>query len=438
MYGFSMVQLVRRHGKQLDKELRERFLGLYRPFRWVPCFLHSFLEKVLKTTKTYSVIIEFEECDEAYGDLAALVKQTAAQHWACRIKHEFPSISCCSAQLTPLGVEEMLKSCRRIKKVHTDRPVKALLNAATPSIRADVLHQTGLTGKDVTIAIIDTGIYPHEDLMNPTNRIVAFQDFVNHRTSAYDDNGHGTHCAGDAAGNGYISRGLYRGPAPSANLVGVKVLNKIGSGSLSTVIAGVQWCIDHKEAYSIDIISMSLGGTATVSETEDPVVKIVNKAWSSGLVVCVAAGNEGPDEGTIASPGISSVVITVGAMDDLDTLDRTDDRAAEFSSRGSATDEVPKPDLLSPGVNIVSLRSPNSYLDKRSKSSRVDSRYFSLSGTSMATPICAGVAALILEKHKDATPDQVKRMLLNGCEDWNLPHIVQGHGYLDAKKAMES
>ncbi|CAM4172483.1 S8 family peptidase [Paenibacillus alkaliterrae] len=438
MYGFSMIQFVRRNGKQLDKQLREQMLELYRPFRWIPCFLHSSLEKILKTTKTYSVIIEFEDCDEPYCDLVNLVHQTAKQNMRCRVKHEFPAISCCSAELTPLGIERLLKNCRRIKKVHYDRKVKALLNVATPSIHADLVHQSGLTGKGVTIAVVDTGIYQHEDLMNPTKRIVAFKDFVNNRPTAYDDNGHGTHCAGDAAGNGYASGGQYQGPAPSANLIGVKVLDRMGSGSLSTVIAGVQWCIDNKKTYSIDIISMSLGSTATVSAAEDPVVKIVEKAWASGIVVCVAAGNEGPDEGTIASPGISPIIITVGAMDDQNTPDRNDDRVADFSSRGPTIDGVMKPDLLTPGDDIVSLRSPNSHLDKLSKSSRVGSRYFSLSGTSMATPICAGVAALILEKHKDFTPDQVKQMLLNGCENRGLPEVVQGHGYLDAEKALES
>ncbi|MGM0882507.1 MAG: S8 family peptidase [Bacillota bacterium] len=438
MYGLSMVQFVRHNGKQLDKQLREQMLELYRPFRWVPCFLHSSFEKILKTTKTYSVIIEFEDCDEPYSDLVYLVHQTAKKNMRCRVKHEFPAISCCSAELTPLGIENLLLNCRRIKKVHYDRKVKALLNVATPSIHADLVHQTGLTGNGVTIAVVDTGIYQHEDLMNPTKRIVAFKDFVNNRISAYDDNGHGTHCAGDAAGNGYASGGQYQGPAPSAKLIGVKVLDRMGSGSLSTVIAGVQWCIDNKETYSIDIISMSLGSTATVSAAEDPVVKIVEKAWTSGMVVCVAAGNEGPEEGTIASPGISPVVITVGAMDDQDTPDRSDDRVAGFSSRGPTIDGVVKPDLLTPGVDIVSLRSPNSYLDKLSKSSRVGSRYFSLSGTSMATPVCAGVAALILEKHKDFTPDQVKQMLLNGCENRGLPEVVQGHGYLDVEKALES
>ncbi|WP_199619683.1 S8 family peptidase [Paenibacillus alkalitolerans] len=438
MYGFSMVQFVRQFSKRLDKQLREQMLELYRPFRWVPCFMHSSIEKFYKSSKKFPVIIEFADCDKPYGELMNQVHASARHHRRCGVTHEFPSISCCSAEFTAAGLEELLHSCQHIKKVHADRKVKALLNNATPSIRADLLHESGLTGKGVTIAIVDTGIYPHEDLINPEYRIVAFKDFVGNQAAPYDDNGHGTHCAGDAAGNGYASGGKYRAPAPEANVVGVKVLDMMGSGSLSTVIAGVQWCIDNKNGLGIDIISMSLGSTATMPASEDPVVRIVEKAWDAGIVVCVAAGNEGPDYNTIASPGISPVVITVGAMDDKSTPDRSDDEAADFSSRGPTIDGIIKPDLLAPGVNIISLRSPNSYLDKMSKASRVDEYYFTMSGTSMSTPICAGAAALLLEKYKGASPDQIKQMLLNGSEDWNLPNVVQGEGYLDAEKAAQS
>ncbi len=181
---------------------------------------------------------------------------------------------------------------------------------------------------------------------------------------------------------------------------------------------------------------MSLGSQATQPAAEDPVVKIVEEAWKQGIVVCIAAGNEGPDERTISSPGISPKIITVGAMDDQNTIERTDDIPADFSSRGPTIDGITKPDLLTPGVNIVSLRSPGSYLDKVSKSSRVAENYFSLSGTSMATPICAGVAALVLQQNPELTPDEVKEKLLNSAEDWGLPGNTQGKGYLDVSKLI--
>ncbi len=157
-----------------------------------------------------------------------------------------------------------------------------------------------------------------------------------------------------------------------------KCLDKIGSGSLETVMEGVDWCIQYNQDHpndKIDIISMSLGSTAQPfsKENDDPMVQIVEEAWNSGITVCVAAGNEGPDSQTIASPGISNLVITVGALDDRNTAEnKTDDGAASFSSRGPTIYGETKPDILAPGVNIVSLRSPRSYLDKIQKSARVD------------------------------------------------------------------
>ncbi len=433
MLGFSMINLVRRHPQKIDKELRNAFVNLYLPFRWIPCFLHSFLENFFKKTKKFSVIIEFHDDQEEYISKIISANSIIKGHFRSQLKHQYSSVHCCSANLTPAAVESLLESHPSIKKIHLDREVHALLNVARTSVKADAPAIKDVSGKGITIAVVDTGIYAHKDV---AGRIKAFKDLTGNKTKSYDDNGHGTHCAGDAAGNGTASNGKYKGLAYEADLVGVKVLNKAGSGSLSNVMAGVQWCIDNKAQYNIDIITMSLGSSAAVPASEDPMVKIVEKAWDLGIVVVVAAGNEGPDEKTISSPGISPKVITVGAMDDRNTVERVDDQAADFSSRGPTIDGLNKPDILSPGVNIISLRSPKSYLDKMYKSNRVETDYFSLSGTSMATPICAGVAALILQKHPGLTPDQVKERLLASAENWNLPVNVQGKGYSDAEKAI--
>ncbi|WP_079528238.1 S8 family peptidase [Halobacillus hunanensis] len=434
MLGFSMIQLAREHSDKFDKELRQQLIHLYKPLRRTPCFLHRFIENRLKKSKKLPVIIEFEHMYSALNKVHDVVELDGKS----KIMQEFPSTSSCSAELTAKTIEKLMSNDCQIKKIYYDREVKALLDVASPSVHAQQLNQKGITGKGINIAIVDTGVHPHEDLTQPTNRIVAFKDFVNNKLEPYDDNGHGTHCAGDAAGNGFSSDLRYRGTAPEAGIVGVKVLNQMGSGSLSTIVSGVQWCIDHKEEHKIDIISLSLGAAADESDCNDPLVQIVDKAWESGIVVCVAAGNSGPDQRTIGTPGISAKVITVGAMDDQDTINRTDEDIAPFSSRGPACGEVSKPDILAPGVNIVSLRAPGSFLDKTSKSSRVDDDYFSLSGTSMATPICAGIVALILQAHAEESPDQVKQRLLDTAIDRGLPEYVQGAGYVDAVKAVDS
>jgi serine protease AprX len=441
MFGYSMIQTVRAHSHKLDKALREKVLNLYRPFKWTPCFLHHVFEGFIKKNNKMSVIIEFEK--GCFEEGCSEVGQLLTSERRCGLRNKFSVVSCCSADITPSVLEGMLESCSHIKKVYLNRKVKALLDVAVPSANAKnvVRNGTTLTGEGVTIAVIDTGIYPHPDL---SGRITTFIDFVNGRTGPYDDNGHGTHCAGDAAGDGAASSGKYAGPAPKADVIGVKVLDRMGSGSLETVMQGVEWCIKYNEnnpENKIHIISLSLGAAAQPysNENDDPMVQIVEAAWEKGIVVCVAAGNEGPDAKTIASPGVSDQVITVGALDDKDTpATKSDDEVASFSSRGPTIYGHTKPDVLAPGVNIVSLRSPNSYLDKLQKANRVDTDYFVLSGTSMATPICAGIAALILQNNPRLTPIEVKELLKNGTDLWkDRDPNIYGAGYINAENSIE-
>ncbi|MBU8908780.1 S8 family peptidase [Desertibacillus haloalkaliphilus] len=436
MFDRSMVKVARDFGEKIDRSLRKKLVGLYKPMRWTPCFLHGSLEKLFKKIKRYPVVIEFEGGEDTFWSGLNEVDEILMHHKRCRRTHEFERISCGSFILTAEAIEELCYRCHSIKKIHDDREFHALLDVASPSIHANLVNDQGYTGNGVTVAVIDTGIHPHSDLLNPENRIVGFRDFINGREEPYDDNGHGTHCAGDAVGNGYESNGQYHGPAPEANVVGVKVLNSIGSGTLSTIIQGVEWCIENREEYGIDIISMSLGSHATEPAEEDPVVRIVERAWEEGIVVCVAAGNSGPNPQTIASPAISPRVITVGAMDDQDTVERSDDRVAAFSSRGPTIDGLTKPDLLAPGVDIVSLLAPDTKLAKLLKKDRVGEHYIRMSGTSMATPICAGVVALMLERDPELSPDQVKKQLLKSAEDWGLEPHTQGEGYIDAHEAV--
>ncbi|WP_088102057.1 S8 family serine peptidase [Halalkalibacter urbisdiaboli] len=440
MFGFSMVQMVRAHSYKLDKSLRDQILHLYKPFRWTPCFLHNLFEGFIKKRKRISIIIKFEK--GCFEEGCQEVDSVFSNHTGCTIRNEFLSISCCSAVITPSVLEELLTNCQHIKKMYLNREVTALLDTAVQSANAKnvVRNGTELTGEGVTVAVIDTGIYPHQDL---SGRITGFVDFINQRTDPYDDNGHGTHCAGDALGDGSASSGVYQGPAPKANVIGVKVLDKMGSGSLETIMQGVEWCINYNQEHPnqpIHIISLSLGAPAQQydNENDDPMVQIVEKAWEEGITVCVAAGNEGPEARTIASPGISDQVITVGALDDRDTAEtRSDDDVASFSSRGPTIYGKEKPDILAPGVDIVSLRSPNSYLDKLQKANRVGSDYFVLSGTSMATPICAGVAALILQHNPNATPDEIKELLKSGTDLWrDRDPNIYGAGYLNAENSI--
>lgn len=353
-------------------------------------------------------------------------------------------------------------------------------------------------GRDVGIAVIDTGVYPHPDLVGQKYRIKGWVDFVNNRSLPYDDGGHGSHVSGDAAGDGTCSEGKFRAFAPEANIIGIKVLGLDG-GKTSDVVRGINWAIENKDKYNIKVINMSLGHKAE-HYADDPTDIAVEAAVKAGITVVVAAGNAGPEAGTISAPGDSPFAITVGAADDKKTPERTDDTVTPFSSRGPTPDGLVKPDILAPGEKIISLLAPGSkaegdgklmadrlstikwmstfpddqlmkipddilkgtfrFKDEHIKDFRkspeearklinkriiafsrmplvMGTTYIGMPGTSMASPIVAGVVAAMYEANPDLTPHEVKDILMSTAEKLpNLDENQQGAGYIDAKAAL--
>ncbi|MCS6955805.1 MAG: S8 family peptidase [Candidatus Calescibacterium sp.] len=305
-------------------------------------------------------------------------------------------------------------------------------------LKTDEVWKMGITGKDITVAVIDTGIYPHPDVKN---RLIEFIDFVNNKNgveNAYDDNGHGTHCAGLVGGDGTKANGNYKGPAYEANLIGIKVLDKMGSGSLSNIVKSIYWCIENKDKYNIKVLSMSLGADSVIKEKDDILAKAVEDATKAGLIVVIAAGNSGPLSETVGTPGISQYAITVGAYDDKNTISTDDDTPAFFTSKGpTPVDKAKKPDISSPGVEVVSLRSPNSTIDK-SPVIHYGDYYTLLSGTSMATPIVAGVVALILQANPNLSPQQVKQIIMETATPVKgASHHSVGAGLINPVEAVK-
>src|SRR5437879_5705767 len=279
-------------------------------------------------------------------------------------------------------------------------------------VNADRVWQQGTTGGGVTVAVLDSGVAADADLVEPANRILASVNFADQRLAS-DPGGHGTHIAGIIAGNGSRSGGEFVGIAPQANVVDVRVLGSTGSGRISSVIRGIEWVLAHRAVYNIRVINLSFGARANLSYRADPMAAAVEIAWRRGLVVVAAAGNGGPARDTVVTPGTDPYAITVGATDDRGTLDRRDDMLAWFSGWGSA-DSNAKPDLVAPGRRLVSLRVPGSALDTlfpdRVVVARNGSTYFRLTGTSMATGVVSGAAALLLELRPDFTPDPIKAL----------------------------
>ncbi len=314
-------------------------------------------------------------------------------------------------------------------------------------VRANKVWQQGIAGGGVTVAVLDSGVAADADLVQPDNRILASVNFADQRLTS-DPGGHGTHIAGIVAGNGSRSGGEFIGIAPQANVVDVRVLGSTGSGRISSVVRGIEWVLAHRAAYNIRVINLSFGAPAHLSYRVDPMSAAVEIAWRRGLVVVAASGNGGPQRDTVVTPGIDPYVITVGATDDRGTLGRGDDMLAWFSAWGSP-DSNAKPDLVAPGRRIVSLRVPGSALDtlfpERVVVAQNGATYFRLTGTSMATAVVSGAAALLLAGRPNLTPDQVKALLVGTTQPYGedsgqvLPDpIADGSGLLDANAAVNA
>ncbi len=321
-----------------------------------------------------------------------------------------------------------------------------LLDNAIGIHHVDTVWNFGYTGEGVSVAIIDTGIDPNHVGINdfdddPTTddpKVVAFYDALDGSgddgsgtTQAYDDHGHGSHCAGITAGTGSIDDGPmstgetpYRGVAPGATLVGVKVLDGGGSGSFAEVMKGMEWTIDNQIKYNIRSASMSLGGawvSELTQEQEERVTTLANEMVAHGIALMIAAGNSAA-YGTIGTPGAAKDVITVGATEDSRQL-------AVYSSKGPTHEGQIKPNIAAIGSAVMSVEANSG------------NAYVSMSGTSMATPMVAGMAVLLHQANPDLQPLMIRSILETTAEYRWLSHPVRpnndyGWGFVEMDMAL--
>jgi serine protease AprX len=316
----------------------------------------------------------------------------------------------------PDGKADKLKELKNVKYIEKDITFSASLDKATGIMGIPQVWDLGYTGKGVKVAIIDTGIDAnHPDLKG---KVVDWVDYVNGKTTPYDDYGHGTHCAGIIGGTGAASNGKYRGVAPDVQFIGIKVLGKDGSGGLSAILQG----IDYATNSDAKIISMSLGSNECSQAVED----LVSKAVKKGKIVVCAAGNSGPGTKTIGCPSDNPDVITVGATDKADSI-------ATFSSRGPTKDGMVKPDVCAPGKDIISCKAGGILENKA-----IDKYYLKMSGTSMACPMVSGSVALLAQKDPKLTPQEAKSILEKSTkpEGKKCPNCDYGYGRVNVNNAI--
>ncbi|RLI40708.1 hypothetical protein DRO69_12550, partial [Candidatus Bathyarchaeota archaeon] len=356
------------------------------------------------------------------------------QKYGIRILRKFHIMPAIHAKMRLNSIESIAR-LPIVRRIDPNVEVQALLNTSLPVIGVPPLWMNyGLNGTGQTIAILDTGIWSdHPDFYFPDGRskIIAWYDLVNFNPTPYDDNGHGTAVAGAAAGTGLgsmnASRGtslLIRGPAYGANIVAVKVLDKYGTGTLASVILGIQWVVDHKDDYNITVINLSLG-TRGPSDGKDALSKAANSAVDAGVIVVAAAGNFGPEPYTLGSPAAAEKVIAVGAVERSMSI-------VSWSSRGPTLDDRYKPDICAVGVSVIAPSLP--YLKYPEIQWWI---YRAVSGTSIAAPQIAGAIVLLKESHPDWTLEMLKAaMLTRAVPMEGGVNNAYGYGVVNASNAL--
>ncbi|MFE4366763.1 S8 family serine peptidase [Streptomyces sp. NPDC056835] len=346
--------------------------------------------------KTSTSVTDLSSVD---GEALVLRPKEAAGAWS-------------SLTSTSAGVSELAPG---VASIRLDGVATAALDVSVPQIGAPDVWKSGYDGTGVKIAVLDTGI--DTDHADVGGKVVAQRNFTA-EADVQDHNGHGTHVASTAAGTGAASGGSYRGVAPGADLVIGKVLNTAGSGLNSDIIAGMQWAVEQ----GADVVNMSLGAPDKLGT--DPLEEAVDALSDQALFV-IAAGNSGPGDTTIGTPGVADSALTVGAVDKKDAL-------ASFSSRGPRLEDGgAKPDVTAPGVNITAASAAGTMPN----SPHPAPGYVTISGTSMATPHVAGAAALLAQRHPDWSGRQIKSALVGSAEPGEYSTYEQGSGRIDLTRA---
>lgn len=281
------------------------------------------------------------------------------------------------------------------------------MNRVKQLVHAQNVYHQGYTGKNIRIAVLDTGVFRHRDLRG---NIAGFFDFVGGRIACYDDNGHGTHVAGIICGNGKL-----QGMAPQAQLISLKVLDREGGGETHRVLKALEWVEKNYRRYQLRILNFSVGFLPGAGDEEQQqIMDMLEHLWDMGITIVTAAGNNGPAQGSITVPGISRKVITVGASDDSNPGMHM---PRGYSGKGPTECCIIKPEILAPGTGIVSLSNRGNHYVKKS-------------GTSMATPVVCGALALALQKKPYLRPEELKLKLYESAEDmgekitsWGMLHV---------------
>jgi subtilisin family serine protease len=293
-----------------------------------------------------------------------------------------------------------------------------------------------LTGKNIGIGLIDSGVFPHPDIVLKRNCISYFSDLINSIEKPYDDNGHGTFMSGCIASSGSLSSNMYSGTAPDSNLCVIKAFDAAGNGCMSDIIKAIDMLIELKDRYNIRIICLPFEFKYMNKVKANPLEDLIKKAVKMNIAVVTPSGNLGYQPYSIYFPGNMKEAITVGGAycveNNLENF-----RVCSFSGRGPTIKEIAKPDILAPAVNITSLAANTSYIPGLKIKSELKVPYSTMSGTSIACALIAGVCAVVLEKTPELSPPDLKSVLCLSTMSLGENKLSQGSGLFIFDKIMK-
>jgi len=381
------------------------------------------------------------------------------------VGREVPLIGAVAAEVPAAGVAR-LRALRGVRAVTPDGQLQPLryqeslgydpvsntgsLYAIAGMTGAHQAYRSGITGKGVDVALIDTGVAPVAGLTsgNVVNGPDLSFDSQDPDLVHDDSFGHGTHMASIIAGRDvaelrgrdYVDRTRFVGMAPDARLVNVKVAASDGATDVSQVLAAINWVVENKDqdGMNIRVLNLSYGTDSTQDYRVDPLAHAVEAAWRAGIVVVVAGGNDGSTVDRLGMPAQSPRVLAVGAQDPMGTTSTSDDRVPSWASKGDTGRHNRHVDLVAPGVSVLGLRSPHSHIDHENPGARTGTRFLRGNGTSQAAAVTSGAAALYLQAYPHATPDQVKRALMQAATPLQVPMVYRGAGALDLHAALDN
>lgn len=379
-----------------------------------------------KKVKTVPVILTFHKPLEP--QLESRLKRAGF-----KLKYHLPFMNATAGKVAASNFDSV-SSFVEISKIYFDGTA-CLMGDTSNSENAFVAMEAPalqLTGKGIAAAFIDSGVFPHPDLVKPRNRLIAFKDFINGLEEPYDDNGHGTGCIG--ASFGASTNGKFKSAAYDCSIVCAKAFNRLGYGSYSDILAAMQWICTLREKHNIRVMVLPFG-CLDIHKDFDIMSSASESLWNSGIFVSACSGNLGPREASITSPGVSLWSFTTGAC----TTAVKPPQVAPFSGRGPVPGKYDKPDAVMPGYRITTLNTDTGYFPgNKSQHSNLAGQYYTeISGSSVAAGMTAAAAVLLYQKKPELSPTDMKSILKRLCSSINELKTAQGAGMIDMKRIEE-